>query len=165
MRAGRRRAAGAILLLALVWPAAPGPAHGQEDAQASVQTGAGAGVLDAPAALARSRAGGLTIVDVRSAGEWASTGVPEGAAEVSLLFGPGKFNRNFVADVLAALGNDRETPIALVCATGQRSAYARKLLLKNGFSRVYSIAEGMAGSSAGPGWLARGLPVERCKNC
>lgn len=161
MRAGPRRAAGAVLLLALVWAAAPALVH----AQVNAQVDSGAGVLDAPAALALSRAGGLTIVDVRSAGEWASTGVPEGAAEISLLFAPGKPNGNFVADVLAALGDDRETPIALVCATGQRSAYARKLLLKNGFTRVYSIAEGMAGSSSGPGWLARGLPLERCKNC
>jgi len=28
-----------------------------------------------------------------------------------------------------------------------------------------SVKEGMVGSSAGPGWIARGLPVEACKTC
>ncbi|MFQ5785148.1 MAG: rhodanese-like domain-containing protein, partial [Alphaproteobacteria bacterium] len=77
----------------------------------------------------------------------------------------GVANRHFVADVLAVVGRDRNAPIALICASGRRSGYARDLLAKNGFTRVYSIAEGMAGSARGPGWLARGLPVEPCDSC
>jgi len=34
-----------------------------------------------------------------------------------------------------------------------------------GFTQVYNVKEGMVGSTAGPGWLKRGLPVERCAQC
>ena len=59
----------------------------------------------------------------------------------------------FVADVLAALANDADRPIALICARGHRSAYARQLLLASGFSRVHDISEGMVGGV--------GIEVER----
>ena len=97
--------------------------------------------------------------------EWVQTGVPQGVVEVSLLPQWGTPNPNFVEDVLAVMGGDRNAPIALICAAGQRSAFAQYLLEKNGFTSVYSISEGMAGSAAGPGWLARGLPVDRCESC
>ena len=35
------------------------------------------------------------------------------------------------------------------------------LLAENGFSKVINIPEGMLGSSDGPGWIARGLPLTR----
>ena len=62
--------------------------------------------------------------------------------------------------VLAALANDADRPIALICARGHRSAYARELLQQSGFGRVHDIAEGMIGGVYGPGWLARALPTE-----
>ena len=34
-------------------------------------------------------------------------------------------------------------------------------LQANGFTRVFHVREGMAGSSAGPGWLKRGLPIDK----
>jgi len=36
---------------------------------------------------------------------------------------------------------------------------SRRVLEKAGFTRIVDIPEGMLGSSAGPGWLARDLPV------
>ena len=126
---------------------------------------AGGDVLSSAEALTRARSGEVVIVDVRTIDEWAQTGVPQGAVEVSLLPQWGTPNPNFVEDVLAAMGGDRNAPIALICAAGQRSAFAQYLLEKNGFTSVYSISEGMAGSAAGPGWLARGLPVDRCESC
>ena len=126
---------------------------------------AGGEVIDAPRAHALATSGELVIVDVRTIEEWTQTGVPEGAREVALLPEWGVANPTFVDDVLAAVGNDKSTPVALICARGNRSAYAQGLLERNGFSTVYSISEGMIGSTHGPGWLNRGLPVETCKNC
>jgi len=126
---------------------------------------AGEGDLSALAAFDEARNGRLAIIDVRTTGEWAKTGVPRGATRVSLFPEWGVPNKRFVADILDAVGGDKTTPVALICATGRRSAFARELLAKNGFTKVYSIAEGMAGSAAGPGWLARGLPVSPCENC
>ena len=126
---------------------------------------AGGEVIDAPRAHDLATAGELVIVDVRTIEEWTQTGVPEGAREVALLPEWGVANPTFVDDVLAAVGNDKSTPIALICARGNRSTYAQGLLERSGFSTVYSISEGMIGSAHGPGWLNRGLPVAACKNC
>ncbi len=148
-RAARR----GFLALVLGGLAAPLPVH------------AGGGVLDAADALARARAGALTIVDVRTVQEWAETGVPENGAAVSLMPRWGVRNESFVDDVLAAVGGDKTVPIALICARGNRSSFAQGVLEQSGFTTVYSISEGMVGSAFGPGWLARGLPVEPCKEC
>ncbi len=141
-----------VLALVAGWLVASGPARAQE-------------VLDAPAALARAEAGELVIIDVRTVAEWAETGLPLGAARVSLYPEWGVPNTRFVADVLAAVGGDKTTPVAAICASGVRSSLARDLLVKSGFTEVFSISEGMLGSSYGPGWLARGLPLEPCPGC
>jgi rhodanese-related sulfurtransferase len=49
--------------------------------------------------------------------------------------------------------------IALICATGGRSAYVADILSKNGISGVWDVPEGMFGNGAAPGWIARGLNV------
>jgi len=106
--------------------------------------------------------GELTIIDVRLPVEWERTGVPQGALAISLQDQNQQPRAEFVADVLEALANDPARPIALICARGHRSAYARQLLLQSGFSRVHDISEGMVGGEYGPGWLARELPTEPC---
>ena len=65
-----------------------------------------------------------------------------------------------VQDVQRALGGNPDQPIALICATGKRSAFAREMLAQAGFTNVYDISEGLLGGPNGPGWLARDLPTE-----
>ncbi|MDP2809280.1 MAG: hypothetical protein Q8O34_03955 [Rhodocyclaceae bacterium] len=50
------------------------------------------------------------------------------------------------------------------CALLALSAQAEpeRYLQSVGFTQVYNVKEGMAGSGAGPGWIKRGLPVETC---
>jgi rhodanese-related sulfurtransferase len=109
--------------------------------------------------------GELTIIDIRLPVEWQRTGLPQGALAISLQDQSQQPRDDFAADVLAALANDATRPIALICARGHRSAYARQLLLANGFSQVHDISEGMVGGEHGPGWLARALPTEPCTLC
>lgn len=122
--------------------------------------------LDAADAQRLAEQGELTLIDVRLPMEWARTGLPEGAVGVSLQ-NPRTLEprRAFVADVLRAVDDQRGRPIALICATGQRSAYAVDLLERSGFTQVRHVAEGMIGSRDGPGWLARALPTEPCRVC
>ena len=71
----------------------------------------------------------------------------------------------FVAQVAAEMGGDKHAPIGLLSRAGNRGANAQQVLLKAGFTRVFNIKEGMDGSNAGPGWIARGLPLEGCTDC
>lgn len=119
-----------------------------------------AGTLTPDEARGMAERGELTIVDIRLPVEWERTGLPQGALAISLQDQTLQPREGFAADVLAALADDPDRPVALVCASGHRSAFAQQLLLQGGFSRVHDISEGMVGGEYGPGWLARGLPVE-----
>ena len=66
----------------------------------------------------------------------------------------------FVRNLARALGGIRSNPVALICATGGRSAHMRRVLATAGFTNVIDVSEGMFGSRAGPGWLKRGLPTK-----
>jgi rhodanese-related sulfurtransferase len=122
-------------------------------------------IMSADEAWQRAEAGELTIIDVRTESEWDETGIPPDAKRASLFYAYGLPNIDFVDEVRDATGGDYEQPVALICAAGVRSALARALLEADGFVQVYDIGEGMLGSGDGPGWLARGLPVEDCGDC
>jgi rhodanese-related sulfurtransferase len=122
-------------------------------------------VLTPDEARAMAERGELTIFDIRLPVEWERTGIPQGALAIALQDQTQQPRADFVADVLAALDDDPTRPIALICARGHRSAFARQWLLESGFGRVYDISEGMVGGEYGPGWLARDLPTEPCTSC
>ena len=115
--------------------------------------------LSAPDALAKSRAGEITLVDIRTPQEWRQTGIAAGALTIDMT------RKTFVEEILRAVDGDKDTPIAIICRTGNRTTYTQKALQESGFTQVYNVKEGMAGSGAGPGWVRRGLPLERCQTC
>jgi len=117
--------------------------------------------LSAPQAFERSNQGGLLIIDIRTPEEWRETGVIPGARRVDFYRGPDVLLKS----VLQMVNGDRNAPIALVCHSGSRTIQAQRFLQAQGFTQVYNVREGMAGSAAGPGWLHRPLPVEACPRC
>jgi rhodanese-related sulfurtransferase len=129
-----------LLAAAALWAAAlPGPASAQ--------------TLDADTAFQRAKAGEITLVDIRQPQEWSETGSPEGGNRLDLQ------SDDFLDRLSALVDGDRSRPIALICASGGRSARTARALTEAGFTNVLDVSEGMLGSAAGPGWLARGLPV------
>jgi rhodanese-related sulfurtransferase len=144
-RPSRRKAlAGAILVaagaaLALGFYRAPEPADGAS--------------ISAPEALAAVAAGDLILIDIRRPEEWAATGVAPGAVAIDMR------DRDFTARVMTLARASPGTPVAFICARGVRSARVRAALAEAGLSGARDVSEGMMGSRAGPGWLARGLPV------
>jgi rhodanese-related sulfurtransferase len=136
----------AVLLLSLAFPAL-----------AEIKT------ISAPEALQAARKGEVVLVDIRQPEEWKQTGVADGAKLIPMRHPEG--GAGFVRDLLAAAKGDRNAPIALICRTGNRSAATAKALADAGFTRILDVSEGMAGSSAGPGWIRRDLPMTRCPVC
>lgn len=114
-------------------------------------------------AQARASAGKLTLIDVRTPPEWRETGVAPGVARIDMNH-PGGAD-GFMKAVLERVGGDRDAPIAFICRSGNRSGQVQRFLAAQGFTQVQSVAEGMSGSAAGPGWIKRGLPVEPCNRC
>ena len=114
--------------------------------------------LSPPDALAQVTSGKLILVDVRTPGEWKQTGVAQGAMMLDMQHPKGA--AGFMDDLLKLTKGDRNAPVALICRTGNRSAQVQRFLESQGFTRVYNVSEGMAGSTAGPGWLRRSLPLQ-----
>ncbi len=117
--------------------------------------------LAAPDAFAQAQAGKLTLIDIRRPDEWKQTGVAKDALQINMAQG----DAGFVAQVAAETRGDKNAPIGLICRTGNRTTQMQRVLTEAGFTQVYNIKEGMAGSGAGPGWIARGLPLEACERC
>jgi rhodanese-related sulfurtransferase len=126
---------------------------------AAIMAAHGAVAMTAQSLTAREAAAALAedaivLVDLRTPGEWAQTGVPEGAWPIDLS-DPGFRGR--LRDALALAG---DRPVAFICATGGRSGFVHGALRKAGIERSVNVGDGMMGSGAGPGWLASGLPVQ-----
>jgi len=117
------------------------------------------------------------LVDVRSHMEFLFIGHPVGAINIPWIDEPDwNINPHFVREVrrlllggLAHGGDGDNVPVLLICRSGKRSLEAGELLLKNGFTNVYNIAEGFEGElddhhhrSTLGGWRFAGLPWEQC---
>ena len=89
------------------------------------------------------REGNVVILDIRDEHAYRE-GHIAGARHVSV---------HDLLDAIAAL--PRETPIVVVCRSGNRSVGAAKRLLKAGYPEVYSMKGGMRA------WRRAGLPVEK----
>ena len=149
-----------VLLLAVL--VAVGMIAAPAVAQVAAQETAGE-LIAADQAMRLAMSGEIVVVDVRSPQEWQQTGVPAGARLVTIHQPDGLIG--FIDAMGDALGEDRDRPIALICARGNRSSVASSALAEAGYSQVYNIREGMFGSPDGPGWLARGLPTDPCSTC
>ena len=110
-------------------------------------------LIPATEALARVEAGTLTLVDIRRPDEWAKTGSPRGSVQLDLR------REDFTDALKDIVGGDLDAPIAVICMRGVRSARTANRMSEAGFTNIYDVPEGMLGSSAGPGWLKRGLPL------
>lgn len=116
--------------------------------------------MSASTAYHRAKAGRLLLIDVRTPSEWAKTGSPRHARRLMAT----QPRSAFLARVARMTGGNRSKPIAVICAKGVRSSEMRETLDLAGYQHVVDVAEGMLGSSAGPGWLARRLPVDRVRS-
>jgi len=85
---------------------------------------------------------GRTIIDVRGISEWRAGHLP-GATHLFL---------GDLADTSAQL--PRDTPIAVYCQGGTRSAIAASLLQAKGFTKITNVQGGITA------WRGAGLPVE-----
>jgi len=104
-------------------------------------------------AYAKALAGEIVLIDIRTPEEWAETGLPDVALKNNL------YAPDFVQKLLAIRNQNPETPLALICRTGNRSGGATAQLYQAGLTNVIDVVEGVAGSGVGPGWIGRALPV------
>ena len=111
--------------------------------------------LSAPEAFAKAEAGELVLVDIRRPSEWSESGIASVATPLSM------HEKGFIEGLESIRAANPGKEIALICATGGRSAFLQKELTKRGLGATVDVSEGMFGNGNAPGWLKRGLPVRQ----
>lgn len=97
---------------------------------------------------------GLPVVDIRTPAEWEQTGTIRGAHKIMAFDDKGKLSPDFI-EKLAKLGGP-DTPVALICRSGSRSAVMAKALTGQlGYREVYNVEAGMNR------WIKEARPLER----
>lgn len=109
-------------------------------------------LMSAAEAYEAVRKGDMLLLDIRSEEEWRETGLADGALPVSM------HSREFGRNLQRLMQKFEDKPIAMICATGGRTAYVASVLKENGLD-VIDVSEGMMGNRRGNGWLKSGLPV------
>ena len=115
-------------------------------------------IMTAPEAHKAATDKKLVLLDIRSPQEWQQTGIATTAHPVSM------HQKGFLQKLDKLIDGDKSKKIALICATGSRSAYIQKELKKRGYNNAISVAEGMVGGPNGKGWIPRGLPTKKINN-
>ncbi|MFM2422444.1 MAG: hypothetical protein RL291_974, partial [Pseudomonadota bacterium] len=113
--------------------------------------------MPAVTAHAKALAGELVLIDIRTPEEWRETGVPASGHAIAM----NQRRATFLSAIDGVTGGDKRRPIALICATGGRSAALKTELTRAGYMSVIDVSEGMLGSRGQPGWIKAGLPVRR----
>lgn len=103
-----------------------------------------------------SSAGRIVLVDVRRESEWRETGIAATAVPITMNQRREDFVRRLRAEAAAA----GETPLALICARGESSAYLQRALKAYGLDGIIDVTGGMLGGGGAPGWIPAGLPVK-----
>jgi rhodanese-related sulfurtransferase len=111
--------------------------------------------VDAPTAHKLVQNGKITLIDIRRPDEWEKTGSGDGAVRLDMR------RDDFVAELEKITNGDKSKPVALICARGVRSARLNNKLTDAGFTNIIDVPEGMLGSASGPGWIKRGLPLDK----
>ena len=110
-------------------------------------------IMGAPEARAAAERGEIVLIDIRTPEEWRQTGIADVALPVTM------HDRAFLTHLQGVIADHPGKRLAFICATGGRTAFIASELAKMGLTDLIDVSEGMAGSRAGPGWIARGLPV------
>lgn len=105
------------------------------------------------------------LIDVRTRMEFAYVGHPVDAVHIAWKEAPDwSINPEFLEQVDAAVGN-RDTPVALICRSGNRSMDAARALEQAGYSCLINVDEGFEGDRDPQGhrgqlggWRFHGLP-------
>ncbi len=108
------------------------------------------------------------LIDVRTRMEYAFVGHPTDAVHIPWKeFPDWQVNDRFI-DAVKGLAADPDTPLLLLCRSGQRSLDAARILEQAGYRQLINIQEGFEGDldvekhrGTLGGWRFHGLPWEQ----
>ena len=104
------------------------------------------------AELARLAASGVPVIDIRTEGEWKSTGVIAGSKQLTFFDEQGNAIPGWLEKAKAVAKPDQ--PVILICRSGNRTKAATQFLSQQaGYKTVYNVSKGLNG------WIGEGKPL------
>ena len=102
-------------------------------------------------------ASGVTVIDIRTPGEWEQTGIVDGSIPIMFFDEKGKpHTEAWIEKVLEHIEVDSQ--LALICRSGNRTRMVGNYLVKQrGFQQVYNVKGGIKS------WIAKGNTTSRVK--
>jgi len=97
---------------------------------------------------------GLPVIDIRTEGEWNTTGIIEGAHKITFFSEQGQA---LLADWFFEVGHlvkDKKEPFIIYCAHASRTESLGQGLIQMGFENVYELKGGIEN-----GWIKAGEKV------
>lgn len=118
-------------------------------------TTAQAEVVDIDAAeLVRLTAEGIPLIDIRTEGEWKSSGVISGSKLLTFFDERGHADPVKWLEKARSIAVGTAQPVILICRSGNRTrAVARFLSEQAGYKKVYHVSRGIGG------WVGEGRPL------
>tara|TARA_B100000214_G_scaffold374321_1_gene356734 strand:- start:5600 stop:6034 length:435 start_codon:yes stop_codon:yes gene_type:complete len=104
----------------------------------------------------------LIIIDVRNKEEWKETGIIPNSILIQMLSSGRTIRKEYITELLATLGEDKDIKAAIICHSGGRSSATVELLKDEGYNNIFNISEGMVGNGNTTGWINRNLPLITC---
>lgn len=102
--------------------------------------------------LARLAASGVPVIDIRTEGEWKSTGVIAGSKQLTFFDEQGNVIPGWLEKAKAVAKPDQ--PVILICRSGNRTKAATQFLSQQaGYKTVYNVSKGLNG------WIGEGKPL------
>ena len=115
---------------------------------------------------AKEMSNNLIIIDVRNKEEWKETGIIPNSLLIQMLSAGRTIRKEYISELLVALGEDKDIKAAIICHSGGRSSATVEMLKNEGFNNIFNISEGMVGNGSTTGWINRNLPLIACnKEC
>ena len=105
------------------------------------------------AEAARLTAKGIPLIDIRTEGEWKSSGVIAGSRLLTFFDAQGRADpAQWLAEARPIAGP--EQPLILICRSGKRTRVAAQFLSEQaGYKKVYHVSGGIGG------WVDAGRPL------
>lgn len=97
------------------------------------------------AELAKLMASGVPLIDIRTEGEWKSTGVIAGSKQLTFFNEQGNANPPVFVEKLKPVAKPGQ-PVILICRSGNRTKAASQYLSDQaGYKTVYNVTKGIGG--------------------
>lgn len=110
-------------------------------------------VLSCEQAFEKVKNGSLILIDIRRVDEWQTTGIAQGAVALTM------DDADFMKTLTTVTHDNKNQPIAIICAAGGRSARVCQALHSQGYNFIFDVSEGMNGGQYGIGWIQKNLPI------